>query len=103
MISKRRFSSAGSSKNRARRTHSTGCEPCKARTRGALPFPLDILDGPFDQRWTWQEDWVAPTWIGPEAKRAADRLDRYEFKTGRGPAAAGAGASPRVCPGLFSR
>jgi hypothetical protein len=41
--------------------------------------------------------------VRSEAKKAAVRLDRYEFKTRRGPAAAGAGASPRVGPGRFSR
>ena len=40
--------------------------------------------------------------VRSEAKKAAVRLDRYEFKTRRGPAAAGAGASPIVCPGRFS-
>ena len=31
-----------------------------------IPFP-DLFRGPFDQRWTWQEDWVTATWIGTGA------------------------------------
>jgi hypothetical protein len=32
-----------------------------------IRFP-DVFRGPFDQRWTWQDDWCMPTWIGETAE-----------------------------------
>lgn len=32
-----------------------------------IPFPEDVFRGPFDQRWTWQDEWLTPTWIGAVA------------------------------------
>jgi hypothetical protein len=31
-----------------------------------LAFP-DVFRGPFDQRWTWEDGWCTPTWIGATA------------------------------------
>jgi len=33
-----------------------------------IAFPTDVFRGPFDQRWTWQGAWCAPTWIGATAE-----------------------------------
>ena len=32
-----------------------------------ISFP-DVFRGPFDQRWTWQDGWCTPTWIGAAAQ-----------------------------------
>jgi hypothetical protein len=32
-----------------------------------IQFPTDVFCGPFDQHWTWQDEWCVPTWIGPTA------------------------------------
>jgi hypothetical protein len=37
-----------------------------------IPFPHDVFQGPFDQRWTWKEGWCTPTWIGRSATKCRD-------------------------------
>jgi hypothetical protein len=29
-----------------------------------VPFPKDLLRGPFDQGWGWRDGWCGPDWIG---------------------------------------
>jgi hypothetical protein len=44
-----------------------------------IPFP-QVFFGPFDQRWTWQEDRCLPTWFGDRAAEClADGVPFYLF------------------------
>jgi len=34
-----------------------------------VPFPTEIFNGPFDQRWSFKSEWFGPSFIGRELKR----------------------------------
>jgi hypothetical protein len=44
----------------------------------AIQFP-DAFRGPFDQRWTWQDEWCTPTWIGETAERCLASGVPFDF------------------------